>query len=145
MKYYSHKWFLHTTGFLRYHGPQKNFQRPRKFSKAIPKATPQFYWNFIIALCGPFWPRNSANRRNLTPNAIKAKKTTLRPNVAKLDCYKFKGQTMVPQHAKRSYKVFWRPSGYPFEKWQLQNQKSVPRDKNFIWQKITKNAKRLIG
>ena len=32
MEYYLHKWFLHTTGLLRYHGPQKsqdNFQRPQ--------------------------------------------------------------------------------------------------------------------
>ena len=33
-KYYSHTWFLHTTGLLRYHGPQENWKRPRRCSKA---------------------------------------------------------------------------------------------------------------
>jgi hypothetical protein len=50
VKYYSHIWFLHTIGLLRYHGPQDNWKRPRNFSKAIPKATLPFYWNFIIFL-----------------------------------------------------------------------------------------------
>ena len=62
------------------------------------------FYNFF-ALCGPFGLKNIANRWNLTPKAIKAKKAAIRPNLAKLDCCKFKGQTMDSQHAKRSYKV----------------------------------------
>ena len=50
----------------------------------------------------------------MTPKAIKAKKAAIRPNLAKLDCCKFKGQTMDFQHAKRSYKVSWRPIRTPF-------------------------------
>ena len=66
-------------------------------------------YNFL-----PFWPKNSANWRNLALKAIKAKETVIRPNVVKLDFWKFKGQTMVPQHALKSYKVTWRPIGIPF-------------------------------
>ena len=33
VKYYSHIWFLHTTGLLRYHWPQENWKRPRKLKK----------------------------------------------------------------------------------------------------------------
>ena len=29
----------------------------------------------------------------------------VRPNIAKLDCCKFKGQAMVAKHARKSYKV----------------------------------------
>ena len=35
---------------LRYQGPQKKSKRPRKFSKAIAKATDTFYRNFITFL-----------------------------------------------------------------------------------------------
>ena len=45
---------------------------------------------------------------------MKAKKTAIRPNLAKLDCCKFKGQTIDSQYAKRYYKVSWRPIGIKF-------------------------------
>ena len=153
VKYYSQIWYLHTTGLLRYHGPQENWKRPRKFSKAVPKATLQFYLNFIIFLLyilylknieilyfyPIFWPNNSATWRNLVLKAIKTKKTAIRPNVAKLDCCKFKGQTMVPQYPKRSFKVPWRPIRMPFWEMTTLNQKSVPRVKKLHLTKISKN------
>ena len=48
--YKSHIWFLHTTGLLRYQGPQKKYKRPRKFSKALAKATDTFYRNLMTFL-----------------------------------------------------------------------------------------------
>ena len=48
--YNAHIWFLHTTGLLKYQGPQKKYKRQIKFSKAIAKATDTFYGNFTIFL-----------------------------------------------------------------------------------------------
>ena len=57
---------------------------------------------------------HSYHRSNLSLKAIKAKKAKIRPNDSKLDFRIFRGLAMVPQHAKRSYKVPWRPIGIRF-------------------------------
>ena len=71
----------------------------------------------FFALFGPFWLKNSADRSDLSLKAIKAKKANIRPNDSKLDFRIFRGLAMVPQHAKRSYKVPWRPIGIRF--WEM--------------------------
>ena len=38
-KYYSHTWFLYTTGLLRYQGPPEKWKKAKKFSKSTDKAT----------------------------------------------------------------------------------------------------------
>ena len=94
-------------------------KKAKKIFKGLTKGHTSIllkFYNFF-ALCGPFGLKNIANRRNLTPKAIQAKKTAIRPNLAKLDCCNFKGQTMDSQHAKRSYKVPWRPIRTPF--WEM--------------------------
>ena len=83
---------------------QKFFQRPQ----TRPQLHLLKFCNFF-ALCGPFWHKNSADRSDLSLKAIKAKKANIRPNDSKLDFRIFRGLAMVPQHAKRSYKVPWRP------------------------------------
>ena len=40
--YYSHAWFLHTTGLFRYQGPKEKWEKAKTFSKAIAKATATF-------------------------------------------------------------------------------------------------------
>ena len=82
-------------------------KKAKKIFKGLTKGHTSIilkFYNFF-ALCGSFGLKNIANRRNLTPKAIKAKKAAIRPSLAKLDCCKFKGQKMDSQHAKRSYKV----------------------------------------
>ena len=82
-----------------------------------PQTRPQLhllkFCNFF-ALCGPFWHKNSADKSDLSLKAIKAKKANIRPNDSKLDFRIFRGLAMVPRHAKRSYKVPWRPNGIRF-------------------------------
>ena len=83
---------------------QKNFLRPQ----TRPQLHLLKFCNFF-ALCGPFRHKNFADRSDLSLKAIKAKKANIRPNYSKLDFRIFRGLAMVPQHAKRSYKVPWRP------------------------------------
>ena len=45
---------------------RKNKKRPRKFSKAIAKATDTFYRNDFFSLYWLFWQKNSADRSYLT-------------------------------------------------------------------------------
>ena len=82
-----------------------------------PQTRPQLhllkFCNFF-ALCGPFWHKNSADRSNLSLKAIKNKKANIRPNDSKLDFRIFRGLAMVSQHARRSFKVPWRPIGIRF-------------------------------
>jgi hypothetical protein len=52
-KYYLHTCFLHTTGLLRYQGPQKNLKRPKKISKALAKVTALFIE--ILSFFGLMW------------------------------------------------------------------------------------------
>ena len=100
-----------------YHWTSWVSRTPRKIKKGQhffqrPQTRPQLhllkFCNFF-ALCGPFWHKNSADRSDLSLKAIKAKKANIRPNDSKLDFRIFRGLAMVPQHAKRSYKVPWRP------------------------------------
>ena len=66
-------------------------KKAKKIFKGLTKGHTSIllkFYNFF-ALCGPFGLKNIANRRNLTPKAIKAKKAAIRPNLAKLDCCKF--------------------------------------------------------
>ena len=88
---------------------QKIFQRPQ----TRPQLHLLKFCNFF-ALCGPFQHKNSADRSDLSLKAIKAKKANIRPNDSKLDFRIFRGLAMFPQHAKRSYKVPWRPIGIRF-------------------------------
>ena len=96
------------------------------------------YLKFLkkIALSGPFWHKNSANWSDLSLKAIKAKKANIRPNDSKLDFRIFRGLAMVPQHAKRSYKLPWRPIGIRFWETTTPEPKTVPAD-----QKISSDKK----
>ena len=105
-----------------YHWTSWVSRTPRKIKKGQhffqrPQTRPQLhllkFCNFF-ALCGPFWHKNSADWSDLSLKAIKAKKANIRPNDSKLDFRIFRGLAMVPQHAKRSYKVPWRPIGIRF-------------------------------
>ena len=91
---------------------QKNFQRPQ----TRPQLHLLKFCNFFV-LCGPFRHKNSADQSDLSLKAIKTKKANIRPNDSKLDFRIFRGLAMVPQHAKRSYKVPWRPIGIRF--WEM--------------------------
>ena len=93
-------------------------KKAKKFFKGLTKGHTSIllkFYNFF-ALCGPFGLKNIANRRNLTPKAIKAKKADIRPNLSKVDVWIFRTLTMVSQHSKGSYKVPWRPIG--IEHWE---------------------------
>ena len=138
-KCYSHTWFLHTTGLLRYQGPQEKIKKANKISKAIAKATAPFIEIlYFFALCGLFWHKNSGDQKNLTPKAIKAKKADIRPNVYKLNFWIFRGLTMVFQHSNGSYKVPWRPIGIRFWETTTAEPKKGP-----VGQKISSDKKLL--
>ena len=120
-----------------YHLTYEVSRKMKKRSKNFPM--PQLhllkFYNFF-ALCGPFWHKNSANWRNLTPKTIKAKKADIRPNVSKLDFWIFTGLRMVSQHTKGSYKVPWSPIGIRF--WEM----TTPKPKMCLaGQKISTDKK----
>ena len=82
-------------------------KKAKKIFKGLTKGHTSIllkFYNFF-ALCGPFGLKNIANRKNLTPKAIKAKKADIRPNLAKVDVWIFRNLTMVSQHSKGPYKV----------------------------------------
>ena len=59
-------------------------KKAKKIFKGLTKGHTSIllkFYNFF-ALCGPFGLKNIANRRNLTPKAIKAKKADIKPNVS---------------------------------------------------------------
>ena len=97
----------------------KDLQKNKKgqFSFQRPQTRPQLHLLnslFFCLLSGLFWIKNSADRSDLSLKAIKAKKANIRPNESNLDFRIFRGLAMVLQHAKRSYKVPWRPIGIRF-------------------------------
>ena len=46
-EYNAHIWFFHTTGLLRYQGPQKKLKKAKKIFKGHTKATDTFHRNFM--------------------------------------------------------------------------------------------------
>ena len=142
-KYYLHTWFLCTTGLLRYQGPPEKWKKAKKKFQR-PQTRPQLhllkFCNFF-ALCGPFWHKNSADRSNLSLKAIKAKKANIRPNDSKLDFRIFRGLAMVPQHAKRSYKVPWRPIGIRFWETTTPEPKIGPAGQKILFDKKLRKIK----
>ena len=48
--YYSHTWFLYTTGLFRYQGPPEKEKKAEHFFKGHRQGHSYTYWNFIIFL-----------------------------------------------------------------------------------------------
>jgi hypothetical protein len=106
VKYYLEIWFLHTTRLLTHQISQENVKKATQFLKAIAKTTASFHQKIIFF--GLIWTVSTwefSRSKKFDPQGRKGQKDQQRPNVSKLDFRIFRGLTMVPQHAKRSYKV----------------------------------------
>ena len=129
-----------------YHWTSWVSRTPQKITKGQhffqrPQTMPQLHllkFCSFFALCGPFWHKNSAHRSDLSLKVIKAKKANIRPNDSKLDFRIFKGLAMVPQDAKRSYKVPWSPVWIRFWETRTPEPKTGPEG-----QKISSDKKLL--
>ena len=144
VKYYLEIWFLHTTRLLRHQISQKNVKKTTNFfeghSKDHSSISPKniFFWLIWTILTWEF-----SRSKKFDPQGHKGQKDQQRPNVSKLDFRIFRGLTMVPQHAKRSYKVTWRPIEIRFWEMTTPEPKMGPADQKIssdkIFLKIKKN------